>query len=88
MLIRVTVRVNAKKESIVEKKEGVFTISVRVPAERNLANIRVREILASRFGIPIGKVRILTGHKSPKKIISVESCLSDKKRSQNVNVRV
>lgn len=70
MFIKVLVTPGARKESV-EEKGGVLTISVREPASQNLANQRVREIIAIRCNASLGKVRILTGHRSRVKMISV-----------------
>ena len=76
MYIRVHVTPGAKKETITQKSntEGrpEYTITIREQAERNLANTRVRELIARECKAPIGKVRIISGHRSPTKIISVE----------------
>ena len=71
MYIKVKVIAGAKKEKIEKKKEDSYFISVREPAERNLANTKVREILASIFEINVKSVRIISGHQSPSKILSV-----------------
>jgi uncharacterized protein YggU (UPF0235/DUF167 family) len=78
MYIKVFVTPDAKKEKVENlpaKGEGSepFLISVRESATGNRANTRVREIIAERFGAPVGKVRILTGHRSRAKMISVNS---------------
>ncbi|MFA6278726.1 MAG: DUF167 domain-containing protein [Candidatus Paceibacterota bacterium] len=70
MYIKVFVTPSAKKEKIEEKGE-TLAISVREPATGNRANLRVREIIAERMGRPLGQVRILTGHRSRVKMISV-----------------
>ncbi len=70
MYIRVFVTPDAKREKIEEKGE-LLAISVREPATGNRANDRVRELVAERFGAPVGKVRILTGHRSRGKMLSV-----------------
>ena len=49
----------------------MLLISVREPALQNRANDRVREIIALRLGTPLGKVRILTGHRARGKMVSV-----------------
>ena len=72
MFIKVFVTPGAKKESV-EGKGDALRISVREPATQNLANTRVRELIALREGVPLGKVRILTGHRSQSKMISVTS---------------
>jgi uncharacterized protein YggU (UPF0235/DUF167 family) len=72
MYIRVTVTPSAKKELFKERREGEFEISVREKAERNLANIRVLELVAEHFNVSRGSVKIVAGHRSSKKILSVE----------------
>ena len=72
MYIKVFVTPNAKRERVGEKGE-ILAISVREPAAGNRANTRVREIIAMRVGKPLGKVRILTGHRSRAKMISINS---------------
>ncbi len=70
MYIKVFVTPDAKRERVEEKGE-ILAISVREPATGNRANTRVREIIAWRQGVPLGKVRILTGHRSRAKMVSV-----------------
>lgn len=72
MYIKVIVTPGAKREKVEEKGEELV-ISVREEAQANRANDRVREIVAERVGAPLGKVRILTGHRSRVKMISVIS---------------
>lgn len=66
-LVRVKVRAGAAKESIVRKSETMFEIAVKEPAAANHANARVRALLASHFGLPLARVRILSGHHAPSK---------------------
>jgi uncharacterized protein YggU (UPF0235/DUF167 family) len=72
MYIKVFVRAAAKSEKVEEKGETLL-ISVREPASQNRANNRIREIIAQRVQKPLGKIRILTGHRSPSKMISIAS---------------
>jgi uncharacterized protein YggU (UPF0235/DUF167 family) len=71
MYIKVKVEAGAKKEKIEKKSENNFLIKVKEPAERNLANTRVREIIADIYGINFKSVRIISGHTSPSKILSI-----------------
>lgn len=71
MYLKVTVNAGAKKEKL-EKKKDELKISVKEPAQRNLANSRVRELLAKHFNIPISAVRLLNGHRSPNKLFSID----------------
>lgn len=72
MYIRVHVIGGARKESVTKVADTEFHIAVREPRERNLANTRVRIILADIFGVPVAKVRLLTGHRSSTKMIIIE----------------
>jgi len=72
MYLKIFVTPGARREKIEEKGEAL-AIAVREPAEGNRANTRVREIVAARVGKPVGKVRILTGHRSRVKMISISS---------------
>ena len=71
MYIKVKVTAGARKESVVKKSDDEYLVCVREVAERNMANGRVIEIVAGLFSVPKGKVRIISGHKSPSKILSV-----------------
>ena len=68
--IKVFVTPGAKREKVEEKGEA-FVVTVREPATGNRANDRVRAIIAERENVPLGKVRILTGHHSRVKMISI-----------------
>lgn len=61
-----------KKESFVQKTEDSFEVSVKEKAERNMANTRVLEIIASHFKVPKNKVRIVNGHRSPSKLLVLD----------------
>ncbi len=71
MYCKAVVKAGAKKESI-ELDGDRFFIAVREPAERNMANARVRELVALHFKVPASKVRILNGHHSPSKLLAVD----------------
>ena len=71
MYIHVRVTPKAKKESVAKITETEFEISVKEPAERNMANKRVRELLAKEYEINVANVKILTGHRSSSKILDI-----------------
>jgi len=71
MYIKVKVEAGAKKEVVKKKSKDCYIIAVKEKAERNMANIRVCEIVASLFKISIKNVRIINGHQSPSKILSI-----------------
>jgi uncharacterized protein YggU (UPF0235/DUF167 family) len=65
--VMVMVYASARKEAIQKTDEHEYTVFVREPAQRNMANTRVREIIAREYKVPASSVTILTGHHSPKK---------------------
>ncbi len=72
MYIKVRVKADAKHELVTKKARDHFEIFVKEKAERNMANRRVCELIAREYVIPIGKVKIISGHHSPSKILSVD----------------
>ena len=67
------VTASAGKESFKKKSEDHFEVSVKGKAERNMANTKVIELVASYFKVPINKVRIVNGHHHPSKLLVVEN---------------
>lgn len=72
MYIRVHAIPGARNESVTKEKDGVLYIAVREKAERNMANKRIREIVAQEYGVPLTQVTLLTGHRSSSKMYSIE----------------
>lgn len=71
MYIRVNAIAGAKKEKIQRVSEDRYEISVKEPAERNMANKRIKELLAVELNVSEGSLRMISGHTSPHKIFSV-----------------
>ncbi len=71
MYLHVKVMAGAKKELIEQTGESSFSVSVKVPAKRNLANRRVTELLAGYLQVPVKKIRLINGHISPSKLFSI-----------------
>ena len=72
MYIKVFTKPSARREEVAELASGTLRISVKEPAQGNQANLRVRTIVAERLGLPVGKVRLLTGHRSRSKMLSID----------------
>jgi len=72
MYVSVVVHPSAKKERFEVISEQSFSVHVKEPAERNLANKRVVSLVASHFLVDAHEVRIISGHRSRKKVLSVE----------------
>lgn len=71
MYIKVRVAASARKESLKKTSEDFFSVSVKEPAEQNRANARVLELVAAYFGVSPKQIRIISGHHSPGKILSI-----------------
>ena len=73
MYIKVKVTPNSKIEDLQQTSSDTFVLKIREKAERNMANTRIRELFSIHYKVPIGKVKIISGHHSPSKIVSIES---------------
>lgn len=71
MYVKVKAFPSSKKESALKVGDDKFIVHVKEPAERNLANGRITELIAREFSVHGGRVRIISGHRSPNKILSV-----------------
>lgn len=59
-----------KTESIEKKSEDHFIVKIKEKAVRNMANNRILEIFRNLF--PKKSVRLISGHTSPSKILSID----------------
>lgn len=73
MYVRVEVVPGARREEMREGKNDSFILRVKEKAEGNQANIRVRELMALHFQVPLTAVRILTGHHSRSKLLTIDN---------------
>jgi uncharacterized protein YggU (UPF0235/DUF167 family) len=71
--IKVLVHAGAKREKVRRISLTKFEVSVTEPAERNLANRRVLSIIAEANNVGVGKVKIISGHHSPSKMLVVDA---------------
>lgn len=71
MYIKVRVTPDANKETFISDSADHFTASVKEPALQNRANRRVIALVAHYFNVSTAKVRIISGHHSGGKILSV-----------------
>ena len=69
--VKVRVVAGMRKEKIIQVDETTFEMIVKAPAERNLANRRIRTLLSEVYTVEEGKVRIVTGHHSRSTIFDV-----------------
>jgi uncharacterized protein YggU (UPF0235/DUF167 family) len=72
MYLHIKVTAGARREDWRQKSEDHFEVAVKEKAERNMANSKVLELVALHFKVPVKKVRIVNGHRSPSKLIIIE----------------
>ena len=72
MYIKVRVFASSKREEFKKISSTHFEARVKEKAERNMANKKVVELVRKHFGAA-GDVRIINGHHSPSKILSVDT---------------
>jgi uncharacterized protein YggU (UPF0235/DUF167 family) len=73
--IKVVVSTGNKKDSILAKSADHFLVTVKDKPERNMANKKIIELLASYFKVPEAKIRIINGHHHPHKLLVVDGVL-------------
>lgn len=73
MYVKVRVTPGMRKESVTKTAPETYEIVTRVAAARNQANVRVQELIADLYGVEKGRVRMVTGHRSPKKVFEVDT---------------
>lgn len=71
MYVKIQVIPESREERVTEETPDRLVVSAREKAERGLANRRLLHMLSAHFGT--GKrIRIISGHHSSHKIISVD----------------
>jgi uncharacterized protein YggU (UPF0235/DUF167 family) len=85
MYIKVKVTALAKKERISKISPDTFLISVREKAAGGAANARVCSILSGMYVVEGKKprVRIVSGHTAPAKIISIDLAQTHEKPTED-----
>jgi uncharacterized protein YggU (UPF0235/DUF167 family) len=70
MYIKVKIIAGAKKEIVEKTSSDHYNVSVKEKAENNRANRRLLEIMHTKY--PSSSIRLISGHHSPSKILSIE----------------
>lgn len=71
MYIHVNVTAGAREDKLEKISETRFKVKVKAKAERNMANKAVIDIVAGYLGVPEKSIRIINGHNSPSKLVTV-----------------
>ncbi len=62
---------DAKREQVTQTGKDAFEICVREAPLHNMANRRVRALVAQAYRVPEARVQIVTGHKSRTKRLMI-----------------
>lgn len=73
MKIFVRVKPGSKKRAVVKRDETHFSVSVKEPATRGLANAATVKLLAEHFSVPPTAIRIITGHATWNKVVAIQA---------------
>ena len=71
MYIRIKAKAGAKKELFEKTSQDSFLVAVKEPAEGNRANKRILELVGAHFKVLPKQIRIIFGHHSTTKILSI-----------------
>ncbi|MEK7113846.1 MAG: DUF167 family protein [Patescibacteria group bacterium] len=72
MYIHIKVITSARTEKFEQKDQNHFLISVKEKAKNNMANDRVLDLVSLHFKISKNKARIINGHHTPTKLLSID----------------
>lgn len=72
MRIFVAAKPGAKENKMEKTKDGRFGVWVKEPPLGGKANEAVRRQVARHFGVPLAKVKIVSGFASRQKVIDVQ----------------
>jgi len=71
MYIKIRVHAGVGKEYIEKVKDDTYEIAVKEKRVEGRANKRALTLLAKELSLPQSAVRIISGHHSPNKIVSI-----------------
>jgi uncharacterized protein len=71
----------AKRNAIVDEREGVVRVSVAAAPVDGLANAALCKLIAKRAGVARGRVSVVRGERSREKTVRVEGVTSSELRS-------
>ncbi|MCF7831738.1 MAG: DUF167 domain-containing protein [Candidatus Pacebacteria bacterium] len=72
MYIKIKAHTGVSRESIVQKDESTFLISVKEKPQNNNANKRILQLIADWYQVPVSSIRIISGHHHSSKIFSIQ----------------
>jgi uncharacterized protein len=78
--LKVRVQPRAKRDAIVDERDGVLRVSVAAAPVEGQANMALCKLIAKRAGIARGRVSVVRGERSREKVVRVEGLTMDELR--------
>jgi uncharacterized protein (TIGR00251 family) len=72
LTLNVKVQPRSRKQEITRLGANEYRIRVTSPPSRGEANKAVCKLIAAHWNIPLSRVKIISGHKSRNKVVSIE----------------
>jgi uncharacterized protein len=79
--LAVRLQPRAKRNAILEERDGVLRVSVAAAPVDGLANAALCKLLAKRAGIARGRVSVVRGERSREKVVRFAELSADELRS-------
>jgi uncharacterized protein (TIGR00251 family) len=78
--LNVRLQPRAKRNAIVDERDGVLRVSVAAAPVEGQANAALCKLIAKRAGIARGRVSVIRGERSREKVVRVEGLPADELR--------
>ncbi len=72
MFLIVHAKPKAKRERVVKLDDAVFEVAVREAPRDGKANKRIQELLAAYLQVPVGRLRLIKGATTRRKIFELQ----------------
>ncbi len=70
--LRVRVQPGAKRDALVEVRDGVLRLRLQAPPVEGAANKRLVELLAKKLGVRKSAISLIRGHRHREKLLAIE----------------
>jgi uncharacterized protein len=75
--LKVRLQPRARRNAIVDEREGVLRVSVAAAPVEGRANAALCKLIAKRAGVARGRVSVIRGERSREKVVRVEGLAPD-----------
>lgn len=71
LIISVSVKPQAKKESVTRISASEYQVNVKAPPHDGKANLALIKLLSEYFSVPKSQIKIVHGHTARRKVLAV-----------------